>query len=212
MVDSLQSFSFRTAIAAIIVCGAQVPWTTSDVAFGQQPKGHPKAAPAAASRAQAPVTVPLRTESIVYDAWTVTCQDPRTRDGKRICSAILTLEFAQGDQRRTLGRWIIAKDVKGVLMAVLQTPMFQTKSGSTGVSIKKGVEFTLGHAPKRQLSYVTCEPQRCEASVAMDAQMIKDAIGAASASIAIFGKDGTRLTINVPSIKGIDKAVSNVNR
>jgi invasion protein IalB len=211
MGDSLQGFgSFRIAITAIIVCAAQVPWTPFDIASGQQPKAAPKGAPA--SPAQAPVTIPQRTESIVYDAWTVTCQDPTTRDGKKVCSAILTLEFAQGDQRQTLGRWIIAKDVKGVLMAVLQTPMFQTKNGSTGVSIKKGVELTLGNAPMRPLSYASCEPQRCEASVAMDAQMIKDAVGATTASIAIFGKDGTRLTINVPSIKGIDKAVSNVNR
>ena len=42
--------------------------------------------------------------------------------------------------------------------------------------------------------------------------MVKEVMNAPNATITIYNKDGTALNINVPSIKGIDKALAAIAR
>jgi invasion protein IalB len=171
----------------------------------QRPPAAQPAAPAAAPAA-AP-TVPQRTETITYDAWTVTCRDPVTAGAKKACSAVLQLRVVQQNRQQVLGAWVLGKNNDGVLMSVLQTPQIQA-----GVLIQKGVDFKLGNAAPRKLSYVACTAQRCETSVQMDAAMVKDALAAANATITIYAANGRDVTLNIPSIKGVDKAIAAIGR
>ena len=174
----------------------------------QRPPAAQPAAPAAAPSAPAAApTAPVRTEQITYDAWTVTCRDPTTAGAKKACSAVLSLQVVQQNRRQPLGAWILGKNNDGVLTSVLQTPQIQT-----GVLIQKGIEFKLGNAAPRKLSYVVCAAQRCEATIQMDAAMVKDALAAANATITIFAANGNDVNFNIPSIKGIDKAIAAIGR
>jgi invasion protein IalB len=121
---------------------------------------------------------------------------------------LLALRLVEENRQQNLGSWILGRNNEGALVAVLQTAMFQTPNSSAGLLISKGIELKLGTAGIRRLTYSACEPQRCEASIPMDDAMVKEAVAAANATITIYARDGTALNINVPSIKGIDKAVA----
>jgi invasion protein IalB len=97
-------------------------------------------------------------------------------------------------------------------MSVLQVPMFQTQNSPAGLSLGKGLELKLGTGAVRRLNYVACDPQRCEASIAMDDALVKEATAAPSATITIYSRNETALTINVASLKGIDKALGAIGR
>ena len=161
-------------------------------------------APAAPSPTTAPQpspTAPQRIETIVYDSWTVTCQDTVAKSSKKICSA--TLQVIEQKQRQLLLTWTIGRDNQGVLRIVVQTP--------TGVQIAKGVELKLGKASARILPYVSCEPQRCHASIAMNDGMVKDALVSSDAVVTILAVDGRAINFNFP-VKGIDKVFAAIGR
>ena len=120
--------------------------------------------------------------------------------------------MVEQNQRQVLGAWVIRRNKEGVLVTVLQTPMFRTKTSPAGILIRKGVEFKLGAGAARKLPYAACEPKRCESSMAMDDAMVREALSAPNATITVYNKDGTALAMNVPSIKGIDKALAAVGR
>src|SRR5438046_473547 len=72
--------------------------------------------PAAAAQAQAPgaaaapvaqAAAPVRTETITYDMWTVACRDTPDGKSKKVCSASLSMQVEQQNQRVTLGNWVI---------------------------------------------------------------------------------------------------------
>jgi invasion protein IalB len=90
---------------------------------------------------------------------------------------------------------------------VLQTPQLQA-----GVLIQKGVDLKLGAAAPRKLNYVTCASRGCESSAPLDAAMIRDATAAANATITIHAANGREVTINLPSLKGFDKAIAAIGR
>ena len=150
---------------------------------------------------------PVRTETITYDAWTVNCRD--TPDGKsnKICSAMLSMVTEQQNQRITLGGWVIGRNNQNALVSVLQTP--QT---DMGVLIPKGVELTVGKGKPRQISYVNCNPRRCEALMPVDDATAREWMAAsdASATVKFWKADGGEFAINIQSIKGLDKAISAV--
>jgi invasion protein IalB len=179
-----------------------------------QPKQAPKAAPQApASSAAAPAgapgapSAPIRTETITYDAWTVSCRDTMDGKTKKICSAVLPMVAQQQGQRVNLGAWLIARNNQGALLSVIQTPQVDI-----GVLITKGVELKLGDAKPRKINYVNCGPQRCEASIPMDEPTIKEMSAAASGSavITFWKADGADFSINIQSLRGIDKAITAV--
>jgi invasion protein IalB len=174
--------------------------------FPAKPPQSPPQRPATPQTPATPST-PQRTETITYDAWQVTCRDPVTAGGKKICSGILSLQVVQDGRRQVLGAWVIGKSEEGVLTSVLQTPQVQI-----GILIQKGVDLKLGSAAPRKLNYVVCSAQRCEASIPMDAAMVRDSLAAADATIVIHTADGKDITLNIPSIKGIDKAIAAIGR
>jgi invasion protein IalB len=159
-------------------------------------------APAAPSPA-----APIRTETITYDTWTVSCRDTVDGKSKKVCSAALPMVLQQQNQRVTVGAWIIAHNNEGALLSLLQTPEIDI-----GVLIAKGVALKIGEGRPHQINYVDCNPQRCEATVPMDDMFIRELTAGANggAAITFWKTDGTDITMNIQSIKGIDKAIAAV--
>ncbi len=145
----------------------------------------------------------VRTETITYGEWTVAC---RYTD-KKVCSATLPMVLQEQNQNVEVGGWIIAHNNQGALLSVLQTPQI-----NVGVLIAKGIELKLGNNRPHHINYVVCGPRRCEASLPMDEALIRESIAAANsaASITLWKSDGTAFTINIASIRGIDKAIAAV--
>jgi invasion protein IalB len=137
----------------------------------------------------------MRTERIVYDSWTVTCTDTVEKASKKTCSAML--QVIEEKQRQVLLLWVIGRDNQGVLRTVFQSP--------TGVQIPRGLELKFGNAAARTVPYAACTPQNCEASLAVDDAMIRDARANGEATATIFAVDGRTINFKM-GIKGIDKA------
>jgi invasion protein IalB len=149
---------------------------------------------------QAP-SVPRRTETINYNSWTITCTDTVEKSSKKVCSGVL--QVIEQKEKRVMFAWVIGRDNQGVLRTVMQTP--------TGVLIANGVELKLGKAPIRTIPYTACEPQRCQASMAMDDAMVKDAMASQEAVATIVAIDGRGINFNMP-IKGIDKVFAAIGK
>lgn len=146
---------------------------------------------------------PVRTETITYGEWTVTCRYAV----KKICSAELSIVTQQQNQAVNVGAWIIAHNNQGTLVSLLQTPQI-----NVGVLVSKGIELKIGNAKPTRISYTACNPQRCEGTVPMDEALIReaDASSNGSAAITFWKADGYEFTINIQSIKGIDRAIAAV--
>jgi len=142
----------------------------------------PKATPAPAP-AQAAPSGPIRTETINYDNWTVTCRDTADGKSKKVCVATMPMRVQQQNQQVTLG-----------------------------VLIAKGVELKLGNGRSYKLSYVDCSPKLCESTLAMDEVVIREVVAGANdrVSVTLWKTDGTEASITLASIKGVDKAIAAV--
>jgi invasion protein IalB len=164
------------------------------------------AAPASPKQEAAPAG-PVRTETITYDSWTVSCRDTPEAKSKKVCSAILAMVAQQQNQRINLGAWIIARNNDGALVSVIQTPQIDI-----GVLIGKGVELTIGNGKPHQINFVNCNPQRCEALMTMDEATVRESVAASNGSpvVKFWKTDGAEFAINIQSIKGIDKAIAAV--
>jgi invasion protein IalB len=165
-----------------------------------------KPAPAPAAAPAAP-SGPVRTETITYDNWTVTCRDTVDGKSKKVCVATLPMRVQQQNQVVNLGTWLILHNKEGALVSVVQTPQVDM-----GVLISKGVELKIGDGKPRKMSYFDCTPQHCESTLAMDDATIKEVVAAANSGLVVtFWKaDDTVATIALPSIKGVDKAIAAV--
>jgi invasion protein IalB len=179
--------------------GAQTPTPAPKPPVPQRPAA-PAAPPAASS-------APVRTETITYDAWTVSCRDTADGKSKKICSATLPMVAQQQNQRITIGAWIIAHNTDGALVSVVQTPEIDA-----GVLVGRGIELKLGNGQPRKINYVDCNPQRCESTFPMDDAFLREAIAAANgpAAITFWKADGAEFNINLQSIKGVDRAIAAV--
>jgi invasion protein IalB len=137
--------------------------------------------------------------------WTVACRDIADGKSKKVCSATLSMQVEQQNQRVTVGNWVLGRDNEGTLVSVLQTPQVDI-----GVLVGKGVELKLGDGKPRKINIVACNPRLCESTMPLDDATIKEAIAAANgaAAITFWKADGTAFTINIASIKGIDKAIA----
>jgi len=178
-------------IHSLNLAGWQAHAQSYPPARGPTPTGSNQPAPTAPATSNAPV----RTETIVYNSWAVTCTDTLEKGAKKTCSA--TLQVIEEKQRQVVMVWIIGRDNQGVLRTVIQSP--------TGVQIPKGVELKLGAAAARTMPYIACNPQQCEASIAMDDAMIRDARASSEALATIVAADGRSIWFKMDT-KGIDKA------
>ena len=185
---------------------AQTPATSTPAApRSPAPKPAPQQSQAQQQQTPAAPSVPVRTETTNYDDWTVTCREAVDGKSKRQCSATLPMVVQQQNQRAVVGAWIIARNNEGALVSVLQTPQIDV-----GVLLAKGVQFKLDDGKPRQLAFVDCNPQRCEATMPMDDATVREATADANgtAAITFWKADGGEFTLNLPSIKGIDKALA----
>jgi invasion protein IalB len=164
-------------------------------------------APGAAAAPVAEAAAPVRTETITYDMWTVACRDTPDGKTKKVCSASLSMQVEQQNQRVTLGNWVIGHNNEGALISVLQTPQVDI-----GVLVGRGVELKLGDGKPRKINIVACNPRLCESTMALDDATIKEAVAGANgtAAVTFWKADGATFTINIASIKGIDKAIAAV--
>ena len=141
---------------------------------------------------------PVRTETTIYDRWTVTCREKLASGAKKTCSAALRV-VDQNQQLVIL--WEIGRTTDGKIEALMQTP--------TGVMVQKGVDLKVDDAKVGKLSYAACVPQNCEADGALDDPLIKKIVSAAEMVVTIHAKDGRDVNFKFP-LKGIDKAMAAV--
>jgi invasion protein IalB len=146
----------------------------------------------------------------VYDAWTVTC---RAAEGGRrqMCSAVLPLDRVEGGRRQVLGAWLMARNASGDLVTILQVPIIQTQN-VRGLLIEKGVELKLDDGSVHRVPYTTCGVNRCEAVLTMTDALIKQGRTASQAIITVHATNGTRINLNIGSLKGFDKAIAAIAR
>jgi invasion protein IalB len=205
--------NIATALICILVAGSVALAITMYFAnqdVGAQtppaPKAIPKAAPAPAPTQTAP-TGPIRTETINYDNWTVTCRDTADGKSKKVCVATMPMHVQQQNQLVTLGIWSILHNREGLLVSVVQTTQIDI-----GVLIAKGVELKLANGRSYKLPYVDCNPKLCESTLAMDEAVIKEVVAGANdrASVTLWKTDGMEASITLNSFKGIDKAIAAV--
>ncbi len=145
----------------------------------------------------APPSGPVRTETTVYDSWTVTCQETGTGKAGKTCSAVLRAREQKSNQVVLL--WIIAFNPEGKMMTDVRIP--------TGVLIQKGLELLIGDSQPHRIPYVSCDTQGCEAATSFDDTMIREGIAAAEAKVTIYTKTGQAVSFPL-AIKGFEKAVS----
>ena len=109
----------------------------------------------------------MRTETITYNNWTVTCREVGGQP-KRNCSAVM--QAVDQNRKQVVLTWIFGHTPEGALTTVLRTP--------TGVLIQRGVELRVGDTTPRKLNYVNCDQQQCEATLPMDEVFVRDASAA----------------------------------
>src|SRR5205823_8960598 len=148
---------------------------------------------------------PVRTETITYDTWTVTCRDTPDGRTRKVCTATLPMIVGQQNQQVPLGAWIIGRNNEGALISVLQTPQV-----NIGVMVSKGLELKLGNANPHPIGFTVCNPQRCEGILTMNEPVIREMLAAANepAVVTFWKADGDTFAITIHSIKGIDKAIA----
>lgn len=143
-------------------------------------------------------SAPMRTETTVYDRWTVTCQEVVAANSKKTCSA--ALRITNGEQQLVMLLQIAsAKD--GKIHAIMQTP--------TGVMVQKGVDLMIGDASVGKLDYAACVPENCEATGALEEPSMKKIEAASTMVVTIHGKDGRDVHFKFP-LTGVEKAVAAV--
>ena len=196
-----------TLVAGSVALAITIYFANQDVGAQTPPaRPAPKPTPAPAP-AQAAPSGPIRTETINYDNWTVTCRDTADGKSKKVCVATMPMQVQQQNQRVTLGAWSILHNREGLLVSVVQITQIDI-----GVLIAKGVELKLGNGKSYKLSYVDCNPKLCESTLAMDEAVIREVVAGANdrTSVTLWKTDGTEASITFNSIKGIDKAIAAV--
>lgn len=163
------------------------------------------AAPATTAPAQSPPAAPTpaqRTETINYNSWTLTCQQPLDKSSKMKCIGSLKV-VDQQPQHHVIMSWLVGRASNGALQLVIQTP--------TGVQIQSGIALKLGDQPPRKLPFVSCGPEQCDAAIDMDAAMIQDATASANAVVTVRAIDGRDVNFNF-AIKGFEKIVPSIEK
>lgn len=157
-----------------------------------------KAQPARQQLAENQPSDTARTETTIYDRWTVTCRSAESDRAKRACSAALRIV---DNQQQLVILWEIGRGADGRIRASMQTP--------TGVMVQKGVDLKVGEARVGKFDYAACVPQNCEAGGAMDGTQIRKMATASEMTITIHAKDGRDVNFKFP-MKGLDKAMTAV--
>lgn len=162
-------------------------------AQGQAAQGQP-AAPAQPS-------APVRTETIVYDNWVVTCRDTVGKSSKRNCSA--TMQISNKKTRQSLFVWQIGQDSDGKPVFAVRTPL--------GVKVQDGVQLSVGNGKPRKVDFVLCEQRGCDARGPFDDGFAKELVAGNEATAAFVLANGKTVNLKLP-LTGIDKALPALRR
>lgn len=139
---------------------------------------------------------PVRTETTQFDQWVVTCREVVGGKQPKECAA--ALRVVQPNKQLVL-LWEAARDDKGVIRTVIQTP--------TGVLVQQGVDVKVGDEIVTKFAYFACIPNNCEAAGVIDDKLLKRLAAASEVTLTIHARDGRDIHFKFP-VKGIDKAVA----
>lgn len=187
----------RLAFAAAFSLGL-----VSLAAAQQRPAAQPAPAQAPAAAPAQPQPQLVRSETLNLDGWQVNCREYINPVSKS-CNAVLQLVQVnqQTSQATTLIAWSLQIE-DGKLASVIQTP--------TGVNIAPGVELKVGRQ-NRKAAFARCEPQRCDATLAIDDALSREMAAAEKAEAIIVASQGNAVTFNLP-LKGYDRALQALRR
>ncbi len=189
---------------------AQAAPGSPQTAPGQRPvaQAAPAQKPAAAQAATqgqpaapAQPTAPVRTETIVYDNWVVTCRDTVGKSSKRNCSAVM--QISNKKTKQSVFVWQIGQDNDGKAVFAVRTPL--------GVRVQDGVQLTVGNGKPRKVDFVLCEQRGCNARGPFDDAFAKELVAGTEATAAFTLADGKTVNLKLP-LTGIDKALPALRR
>lgn len=141
-------------------------------------------------------TTPVRTETVTYENWIVTCRERVEKASKKVCAA--TLKVSDAQSKRDVLVWQLGQDAAGAPTVALGVPF--------GVRVKDGVTLTLENGKPRKVDYVTCERAGCEAAAPLDAAFAKELLAARQATIVFTLSNGQAVNLKVP-LNGIEKVL-----
>jgi invasion protein IalB len=130
------------------------------------PQGAPQAAPAAPAN-----------ETQNFQGWTVTCLPPPADNSGRTCIAKMGVIKSNEDRRPIL--FVSVVKTGNTATFVVQTP--------TGIDLKSGATVQIGKAAPRHLTYESCEPALCTATVQLDDALLQELASAPSATASWVG-------------------------
>lgn len=145
---------------------------------------------------QAGSTAPVRTETVVYDNWVVTCRDRLEKGSKKTCSASMQIKDSKSNNIVLV--WQVGRNPAGEPTHVIRTPL--------GVRLKDGVQVALGGGKPRKLDYASCSQQGCEAIAPFEDGLSKELAGAKEAVVSFTLANGQAINVTVP-LNGVDKAL-----
>lgn len=160
-----------------------------------------QAAAPAQPGAPAQPTAPVRTETIVYDNWVVTCRDTVGKSSKRNCSAVM--QISSKKTKQSVFVWQIGQDNDGKPVFAVRTPL--------GVRVQEGVQLTVGAGKPRKVDFVLCEQRGCDARGPFDDAFAKELVAGSEATAAFVLADGKTVNLKLP-LTGIDKALPALRR
>ncbi|MDF2998880.1 MAG: Invasion associated locus family protein [Xanthobacteraceae bacterium] len=166
----------------------------------QKPAAAAQGQPAQAVAPAQPST-PVRTETIVYDNWVVTCRDTVGKSSKRNCSAVM--QISNKKTNKSIFVWQIGQDQDGKAVFGVRTPL--------GVKVQEGVQLSVGTGKPRKIDFVACAQNGCDARGPFDDAFAKELVAASEATAAFVLADGKTVNLKLP-LTGIDKALPAIRR
>lgn len=192
----------RIVILAITACGLAMSAYGAESGEKQRrvvAESEARSGPPPAATAQ-PAPKIVRTETMAYDNWTVSCVYTDQGGAKPDCSAVLRIAEKINEAPRVIFTWIIASQ-NNKPVSVLSMP--------TGVVIGPGIEVKIGAGSVTKYGYSLCAPDHCEAVIPMDVTVTREMKRAETTEATIVGLrgQGVKFTVNM---KGFDQALAAV--
>lgn len=168
--------------------------------------------PAAPQAAAPPPSI--RTESINFNAWSVTCQEAVGTGAKKTCVA--SLRVLSSDGRIVLLNWQIGYGRDRRMMSAFQVPLGlsvrdENQQATRGILVKDGLDIKIGASPVKRIGYSTCDLQVCEAALPLDEALTKLVSAASAVTVTAYAADGRPIPLSFDA-KGVDKAIEAIRQ
>jgi invasion protein IalB len=193
---------FSSFVTLLVMAGC-----TASALAQQAPKAPVR--PTQAQQAPAPNSTPQTTaddaaqqriEIVTADNWTITCRHPTTASAKKSCSAVLQItQEAQGGARTAVFSWLVGMDPGQKLTSIFMTP--------TGVAVQRGVDVQISKTVTRKGAFSICEPQHCEAVLALDAATIQAIKSTDQVTVTVTGSRGQQVNFTIYT-KGFERMIA----